>query len=139
MLTKILVSLLLIFVPSAWGQDHFTSGELRGFTKSPTEAIITRLDEPVVIRAVTGTVIRSVGDQSPLESTLIELRGPDDSTIIRAAKTDRQGRFHLRRVPPGKYMFKATSLGFQSVVGVVIVSPKAAPHRVLNLRMTPGV
>jgi hypothetical protein len=36
-------------------------------------------------------------------------------------------------------MFKATVLGFQSLVGVVIVSPKAASDRNIKLHMRPGV
>jgi hypothetical protein len=139
MLARILLSLPLILVPSARGQDRYDSGELQGFTKSPTEGIIKKLDEPFVVRSVSGTVIRSVGDESPLENALVELRGPGESKSIRAIKTDDKGRFHLGQLSPGKYVFKATSLGFQSVVGVVIVSPKASPGNVLNLRMTPGV
>lgn len=139
MLIKIVVSLLLILAPSAKAQDRFTSGEFKGFTKSPTEGVIIHLDEPVTVRAVIGTVVRSVGDESPLENTLIELRAPNDSKIIGAARTDHQGRFRVSGIPSGSYMFKATSLGFQSVVGIVIVSSKAARSRVLNLRLKPGV
>jgi hypothetical protein len=138
-LIKILVSLLLTLAPSAWAQDRFTTGEFKGFTKSPTEGVIIHLDEPVTVRAVTGTVVRSVGDESPLENTLIELRGLNDSKIVGAARTDPQGRFHVSGIPPGTYTFKAISLGFQSVVGTVIVSSKAGKSRVLDLRLKPGV
>jgi hypothetical protein len=92
MLIRICLSLLLLLVPSASGQDRFISGEFKGFTKSPTEGVIIRSDETVTLRAVTGTVVRSVGDESPLEDTLIELRGTDDSRIIGAARTDRSPR-----------------------------------------------
>jgi hypothetical protein len=139
MYMKILMSLLLLLAPSAWAQDRFTSGEFKGFTKSPTEGEIVRLDTPVTVRRVTGTVVRSIGDESPLEGTLVELRTPSGSKVIGAATTDSQGRFHVDGIPPGTYVFKATTLGFQSVVGTVVISANARKSNVLALRLKPGV
>ena len=138
MFKTILMSLLLMVAPSAWAQDRFTSGEFKGFTKSPTESEIVLIKQPVTLRAVMGTVTRSVGDESPLEDALIELRDPNGSKVIRAAKTDRLGRFHVGGVSPGTYVFKATALGFLSVVGTVVVSSRAKKSSLLALHLEPG-
>jgi hypothetical protein len=58
---------------------------------------------------------------------------------MRSAKTDANGRFDLANVTTGKYLFKATALGFQSIVGVVIVSPKGARDQAIILQISPGV
>ena len=139
MFMKILVLLLLLLAPSVRAQDRFTSGEFKGFTKSPTEGEIVRLDEPVTLRRMTGTVVRSVGDESPLEGRLVEVRALNGSEVIGAAKTDSQGRFHIDGIHPGTYVFKVTTLGFQSVVGTVVISEKARKSNVLALRQKPGV
>ena len=38
-----------------WAQDHFESGELKGFTRSPEEHIINHLDDPFTVREVKGS------------------------------------------------------------------------------------
>jgi hypothetical protein len=139
MFKKILLSLLLLFAPFAWAQDRFASGEFKGFTKSPTEGEIVRLDEPVTVRRMTGTVVRSNGDESPIEGVLIELRSPNGSKVIGKAKTGREGKFHVGGIPPGTYVFKATTLGFKSVVGTVVISATARESNVLALHLRPGV
>lgn len=120
-------------------QKRFSSGELKGFTKSPTEHIITHLKHPFVVREVRGTILRAVGDKSPLAKVLFELRGPGDRQAIQSATTAPDGTFRITGVRPGKYLFKATTSGFQSIVGEVIVSSKAARGRTIRLHMRPGV
>lgn len=133
------VLVLLLGASMIWAQERFPSGELEGFTKSATEGIIIHLDQPLVVHGVSGIVRRSVGDESPLEGVLFELRGPGSSLVIRSARTGTDGKFHLGRVPPGKYVFKATASGFQSIVGVAFVSSKAAPSHSIQLSMRSGV
>jgi hypothetical protein len=132
--------LLLLFGASLiWAQKRFPSGELKGFTESPAEGVIIHLEQPFVVQEISGVVLRSVGDESPLEGVLFELRGPGNSAVIRSAKTGIDGNFNLSKVPQGKYTFKVTALGFQSIVGVIIVSSKAASSRIVKLSMRPGV
>jgi len=133
------VLLLLLGASLTWAQERFPSGELKGFTMSPTEGIIIHLEQPFVVQEVSGAILRSVGDGSPLEGVLFELRGPSSSVVIRTARTGTEGRFHLSQVPPGKYVFKATAPGFQSLVGIVLVSSKAASSQSIRLSMRPGV
>jgi hypothetical protein len=115
-----------------------TEGPLAGFTKSPTEHIIVEIDEPFVVRFVAG-VIREDGNQDPFPGALFEIRGPGGSMKIRGAPTDVQGRFRLRHISAGTYKFKATLNGFQSVVGTIIVSPKAGKRRAIAIKLPIGV
>jgi len=139
MIKHALLMLWLMSVTVAWGQDRYQSGELKGFTISREEHIITHLDDPLTVREVKGTAFIANDEKAPLEGVLFELRGPGDSDTIRSTKTGRDGNFALRHIRPGKYLFKATSLGFQSLVGVVIVSPKAGRDQAILLRLKPGV
>ena len=138
MARKVMALLSLVTV-LAWGQEHYSSGELKGFTKSPTESVIIHIDDPFVVSVLRGEVSRKGGDNSPLENVLIEIRGPGDSEVIKSAKTTTEGKFQFPHLKPGKYIFKATTLGFQSIVGVVVVSPGEKQSHVVTLKMRPGV
>lgn len=139
MTKAIMILVVLLGTFAGVTQKRFSSGELKGFTKSPTEHIITHLKHPLVVREVGGTILRAVGDKSPLANVLFELRGPGDHQTIQSATTAPDGTFRITSVRPGKYLFKATASGFQSIVGEVIVSPKAARGRSIRLQMRPGV
>ncbi len=58
---------------------------------------------------------------------------------IRAARTAANGRFEVGRVPEGTYIFKATLDGFQSVVGMLVVSKKAGRRKIIDVEMPLGV
>ncbi len=84
--------------------------------------MIVELGKPFHVTEVSG-FIRSTQNNEPLHKVLFELR--DDSTgKVKEAKTDAEGRFHLKRIKDGHYTFKATYKGYQSVVGVFIVRAK---------------
>jgi len=129
---------LPLLIPSfGFAQDHIQTGELKGFTRSPEEHIINRIDTPFAVREVKGTAL--LGDGEPAAGMLLELRGPNDAMSILSTKTKPTGEFHLKHVRPGNYLFKATLPGFQSVVGTIIVSPKATGSQVITIQMKPGV
>jgi hypothetical protein len=132
--TLVLIGIAL----SITSQDRFESGELKGFTKSSTEHIISRLDHPVTVLSVRGTIIFKSRDE-PMKDVLFEIRGPGTAERIRASRTDTKGRFSISRVPEGQYCFKATERGYQSVVGTVIVSKKADRQTRIKIEMSPGV
>ena len=137
-LVKKIVFVVLLFGSSAiWGQGRFQSGDLKGFTISPNEHIINHLDQPFAVRGVNGAVV--FGDGSPMAMVLFEMRGPGNSQAIKAATTGPDGAFHIGNVYPGKYLFKATALGFQSIVGEVIISREAVRSQAIKLEMKPGV
>lgn len=117
-----------------WNKD------LADFNKSPTENIIVFLDEPFVVDSVRGSIRREGSDPwEPLPNVLLEIQGPGTDRRIRGARTDRQGRFKIGRVPEGKYRFKTTLNGFQSVVGTIVVSKKARKTKDIQLEMLLGV
>jgi hypothetical protein len=133
-----LVLITIFVVGSCLAQERFQSGEFKGFTKSPSEHIISRLDEPITIYSVRGrTIFR--GKNDPLNGVVFEIRGPGDSERIRATKSNHDGSFSIARVPEGTYSFKATKDGFQSVVGTLIVSKKANRQTTIEIALPIGV
>jgi hypothetical protein len=133
-----LVFIILWLTASCFAQDRFQSGEFRGFTKSPTEHVISRLDEPITVFSVGGTVVFK-GKDDALRQVIFEIRGPGSSERIRAVKSNDDGRFKIAHVPDGTYVFKATKAGFQSVVGTLIVSKKSEHHKIIKIEMPIGV
>lgn len=128
---------VMLLVCSAAGQQRFESGELKGFTRSSTEHIINELEEPFVVRSVEGQILDPAG--YPMPGALFEIRGPESSERIRAAKTGKGGRFRIGSAPEGTYRFKATFSGFQSVIGTVIVKRTAAKKNRIGLTLKFGV
>jgi len=144
MINRITLSITLLLLslsvcPFGWTQDRIESGELKGFTRSPTEHIINRLDDAFTVREVKGAAFISDGFKSPAVGVLLELRGPEGSESIVSTATKGDGKFSLRHINPGKYLFKATKPGFQSVIGTIIVSPHAKAAQVITIEMKVGV
>ena len=121
-----------------WAQNSFESDELKGFTIGRGEHIINHLDQAFTVSRVIGKAAVD-GNDSPAFGVLIELRGPNGSDAMVSTTTRLDGTFRLKHVRPGKYMFKAMWLGFQSVVGTIIVSATAEAHQTITIQMTPGV
>jgi hypothetical protein len=109
------------------------------FTKSPTEHIINQIEPPFIVRSVKGTIIERGGYRDPLPDTLFEIQGPGRSRKMRRRLTDERGQFCIGHVPAGTYKFKATRNGFQSVMGTIVVSKKAAKTDEIKIEMKPGV
>ncbi|MFI5176534.1 MAG: carboxypeptidase-like regulatory domain-containing protein [Terriglobia bacterium] len=137
MLKKLAILILGITVTCS-AQERFQSGEFKGFTKSPTEHIICRIEEPFTVPSVQGTIVFR-GKDDPLSDVAFEIRGPGSQERIRATKTDSAGHFKNRHVPEGTYTFKATRYGFQSVVGKIILSRKANRKNTIDVQMPIGV
>jgi hypothetical protein len=118
-------------------QQNATLGD---FTKSPTEHIINQIEDPFVVQSVKGVISRQTsGPSEPLQNVLFEIQGPDADREIRRATTDENGRFKIGHVPAGKYRFKATLNGFQSVMGTITVSAKASKNNQIKVAMPVGV
>jgi len=129
--------MLLTITPwSAGQQDSFYN--LEGFTISPTEHIINRVQQPFVVRSVRG-VIRAEEYREPPADVVFEIQGPGTERRFRGTKTDKHGRFRIRDVPAGTYRFKATLNGYQSVMGTVTVSRRAVKGAEIKLEMRLGV
>jgi hypothetical protein len=129
---------LLCVVTVACAQQRFETGEMKGFTKSPTEHIVERLDDQVPVRRVEG-IVTSKSLSKPLAGVLVEIRGPGANEKVTSAVTDRNGRFKFRQLPEGDYAIKITSNGFRSVFGRVSVQPSAKQSRPLRIELLHGV
>ena len=112
---------------------------LRGFTESAAEHIINEILEPFVVREIKGKISNDEGGWQKDYLVLFEIRGVDqDSKIIRAY-TDEDGNFVMKDIPQGRYCFKATVLGLQSVMGVIFVDKTANPKSRVVFKMHLGV
>ena len=136
---RTLLLLAFLLASLGWTQDRFESGELKGFTIGRGEHIINHLDDAITVREVKGKALIADGSESPADGVLFELKGPEESGPIIATTTKRDGKFRLKHIRAGKYLFKATMTGFQSVVGTIIVSPKADATHVVSIEMKLGV
>lgn len=128
-----------MIIGSVSAQERFSTGDLKGFTKAPSEGIVHISTAPICVQTLDGSVARSVGDRSPIADALVEFRGPRNRQNIRATRTDSRGHFTLPGAPAGTYKFKITALGFQSEVGTVTVTAKALPRSQLSVTMRPGI
>lgn len=133
--------LLLVIAISSWtlaqSPQRFTEGEFAGFTKSPTEHIIVRLDEPFTVRSVQGQIV-SKTDNTKLSGAIFEVRVPGSNKII-GCVADKRGRFKFPNLQPGTYVFKATKDGFQSVTGTIVVSKRSSRGASISIAMELGV
>lgn len=132
------VLIALCFAASGFAQERFQSGEFKGFTKSPTEHIISRVDKPITLATVRCTIVLKGKDEA-IKEVVFEIRGPGNSERVRATKTDDNGRANIARVPEGIYVLKATRDGFQSVAGTLVVSKKAEHQKDFKIEMPLGV
>src|SRR5712664_2972307 len=83
-------------------QERFDTGPHKGFLMSPTEHIIVEIQQPYVVKSVHGIIRDTQG--YPLPETDFEIR--DTSGRVRAAKTDRLGRFKIPNTPGRKLQFQ---------------------------------
>lgn len=117
---------------------RLTTGVDAGFLASPLEHFIN--DAGVVaVRRIRGVVVSEVGEWPDDTVVVFEVRGPHPSTKVRGVVVDAHGQFDLGPLPAGRYRFKATAPGWQSSVGEVIVSPRAARNAHVKLVLPLGV
>jgi len=92
------------------------------------------------VRTLEGIVTSQAGDWPDGVSVLFEIRPrADASKGPKGVRADRRGYFKMSGVPAGEYCFKATAEGWQSVTGVIVVSPTADPASRVNFQMLLGV
>jgi len=113
--------------------------DLSDFTKSPTEHVISKIDEPFRVRSVKGLISTGGdGDIPGRAGILFEIEGPGQERRIRSARTDKHGTFKISGVPAGTYKFKTTLDGLQSVIGTLLVS-KHSSKSAIRIKMPFGV
>lgn len=124
---------VLLLVSTCIAEHRFQSGPYAGFTKLQQEQVIVELPKPLHIREVSGTVLAAKG-REPVRKALFELR--DDATgKVKATKTDGEGRFRMKHIKDGKYTFKATFKGYQSVVGILVLREKSPESQPVTIEM----
>lgn len=128
---------VVVMLAVATAQEKGTVGD---FTKSPTEHIINRIEQPFAVQSIKGIISRQTGGPTePLANVLFEIQGPGTDRKIRRATTDGNGHFKIGHVPAGSYEFKATLDGFQSVMGTITVSKRAPKANEIKIAMSVGV
>ena len=138
--TMDLALILLFATGAATAQDRFGSehgGRFRGFTKSPGEHIMNEFVGLPVVRAARGRIVDAAG--AGLSEAVFEIRIENPDGKVRGVVAKPDGRFQLRSVPDGVYMFKVTRHGFQSVYGKLRVNKHAPSADVLRFELQPGV
>lgn len=124
---------VLLLVSTCIAEHRFQSGPYAGFTKLQQEQVIVELPKPLHIREVSGTVLAAKG-REPVRKALFELR--DDTTgKVKATRTDGEGRFRMKHIKDGKYTFKATRSGYQSVVGILVLREKSPESQPVAIEM----
>jgi hypothetical protein len=114
---------------------------LDGFTKSQSENIIVEIKEPFVVRNVKGRIKNTENDYgwSKDFGVLIEIRKRNSKSEINHVFADEKGLFEIKEISVGEYCFKATINGWQSVVGIIIVTNEADPKNEIVFQMPLGV
>lgn len=111
-----------------------------GFTLSPSEHIIDEITEPFVVREVKGRIDNVAGPGWWKDRlVLFEIRGIRKDTEIHKVYADENGNFAMKDITEGRYCFKATVDGWQSVVGIIVVGLKADPTNKITFVMNLGV
>jgi hypothetical protein len=111
---------------------------VEGFTRTASDHLIVQLQQPFRVRTVRGVITSEGGDWPPSVVVRVELRN-GRMNDIREARTDDGGRFEIRGVAEGRYCFKASAEGWQSVVGTIIVTAAANPADRVSFAMRLGV
>jgi hypothetical protein len=113
--------------------------DLKDFTKALTEHIIDEIEQPFLIRTVEGKIANAIDREWAEDSrVLFEMKDIERANEIRRTYADKYGVFEIRDVPEGRYCFKATVNGWDSVMGVIIVSKKADPQKQILFEMRLG-
>ena len=119
---------------------------LADFSPADSEHIVEFLSEPVVARLPQGRLSSAEGAWPPGHASAIELvpRGAKPAVDRVKVRVGDDGRFSLvELVAPDAvetvFCFKASSDGWQSVVGELVLSRLAAPGSTIELVLEPGV
>lgn len=107
------------------------------FTKSKTEHIINEIKTPFIVKTVIGKIESTGGAWPKSINILVELYNPKNG--ITSIHSDDQGFFEAKNVKTGTYCFKATINGWQSVIGIIIISNKADSKQKIIFMMPLGV
>ncbi len=127
--------MLVVFTATcALSQQRFDSGPYKGFIKEEPTLNNKVIPQPFEVREISGNL--TFGEH-PLSEAFFEVR--DDTGHVFTTKTDEHGAFSITNAKPGRYDFRATQNGFESVVGTVIVSSRAPRKNRIRLQLNLGI
>jgi len=110
------------------------------FESMASDHMIVELQDEFHVRTIGGRVRSAVGDWPEEVVPAMEIRPVrrSDAASTTAAVVSPDGVFEIRNVPPGKYCFRTMALGWQTVIGTILVDPKAPHERRLLIEMPLG-
>jgi len=112
---------------------------IQGFTLAIDEHIINEVEQPFVAREIKGTIRNITGEGWQKDHrVLFEIREMGHS-LVKRTYADENGNFSMKKISDGRYCFKATLMGWQSVIGVIIINKKASPNNKIIIEMRLGV
>ena len=134
------VGVILLLATLVVAQDRFgaENEKLRGFTKSPTEHIMNEHPGVISMRVLEGRITEE-DSKTGVSGVLVEVRKADWQTKVQGATSDQNGRFRLRKLSEGEYVFKVTRDGFQSVFGLLRISKHAPSDARFDIELKHGV
>jgi hypothetical protein len=109
------------------------------FTLAKPEHIIEEVEQPIVVCAIKGMVTNDVGGWPDKTRILFEIRRIGQRAKPIQAYGDGEGNFEIPHVPKGNYCFKATVDGWRSVMGIIKVTRRADPRKMIRIVMLLGV
>jgi hypothetical protein len=112
---------------------------LERFTQSEDEHIINQIQQPFRVRKIKGRITSETGDWPEGIQILISIRSIDRYSKVIKSFADKNGFFEIENLKKGKYCFKVTVNGWQSVVGTVIFTKDVDPNYEINVQMQLGV
>jgi carboxypeptidase family protein len=129
----------LVFALAGLGQERFgdENPRLKGFAKSPTEHILNEHPHTIVVRSVVGRITAAALNEG-VPNAVVEIKR-EGSDKVRGAIADGNGRFRIKGIADGKYIFKVTRDGFQSVYGTLQVSRRASRNSGFSIELKQGV
>ena len=110
-----------------------------GFTESAAEHIIDEIRQPFIVCRIKGKITNDEGVWPENLPILFEIRRTGKDSKTAQALADGNGTFEMPQMAEGRYCFKATVLGWRSVMGIIIVDKKADPKRTILINMLFGV
>jgi hypothetical protein len=111
---------------------------LKGFTTSPTEHIMNERPGVISVRVAQGRITEAAS-KTGVPGAVVEVRKADPRAKVQNATSNEHGRFRLRKLSEGEYVFKVTRDGFQSVFGRLRVSKHAPSDGRFDIELKQGV
>lgn len=123
------------------GGQQVKACDANTFPADGTEHMTVEVEKAFRVRTVTGTVSSQGGEWPEGVDVLVELQSATGSGAAGTLSTraDRQGRFAIPGVAPGRYCLKVSARGWQSVVGTVVVTNREKASRAVRVTLPLGV